>query len=894
MKSARCSRARRLVRAGVMLAFAGVAAAAHAADPAPAGLDGAAREAGAVASRFTKDVDHVTIAPLDVEALLREDAGRSADGLPPRYAVAHKAALDTDNAGTWGIAGRGMLRWQLRISSVGARSINLGFTGFELPEGASLQVYAADGSIPFRAFDVSDNEEHGQLWTPPVAGDELLLELTIPENEVQFLWLELGSINVGYRGFFSTVEGRDGVDRSGSCNLDVICGAADGYPQVDAWRDEIPGVAVISTGGSTFCTGFTVNNTAQDGTPYFMTANHCGIGAGNAPSLVAFWNYENSTCRPVGSGASGGSGNGTLTQFNTGSIFRASYSPSDMTLVELDDPINPAYEVSLLGWNRSGANATSAVAIHHPSTDEKRWSIENAATTTTSYLGTSVPGDGTHERVIDWDIGTTEPGSSGSPLFNQNNQVIGQLHGGYAACGNNDSDWYGKFSVSWNGGGTNSTRLSNWLDPGNTGATFVNTISGAGMQVDPATGVAHQGPVGGPFTNGSVDYTLSNGGGSAVNYTVTLDPGGTAPLLIDGGSSASGSISGGGGSTMVTVSLDASAAALLGVGTYSTDVVFDDTTNGRQLVRTHTVEVGLTEIAISPTDDLFGSGPTGGPFGPTRVYTVTSTQPNPVDVEVSASNSWISLNGSTGTLTFTLTGLGDSEDVIVGYSNIANTLGAGYYTGSVSFANTTSGDGNDSVNVYLDAGRVAITSTDTPVPITDNNSFQSEIFVPQDVEIGDVNIKVNISHTYIGDLIVEVMSPLGTVVRLHNRTGGSADDLITTYDDGTNAPDGPGLLADFNGESAQGTWTLLGSDNAGIDEGALNSWTLLIGAATLPPPDCVGDLDGDEDTDVLDFTIFATYFGTSVAPNTNGDMNGDGFVDVTDFSAFSSNFGCPN
>ena len=118
-------------------------------------------------------------------------------------------------------------------------------------------------------------------------------------------------------------------------------------------------MAVIGTGGGTFCTGFLVNNTAQDLTPNFMTANHCGINSGDAASLVAYWNYENSTCRPPGSAASGGPGDGTLNQFNTGSIFRASYAASDFTLVELDDPIPSAYDVHWAGWDATANDASS-------------------------------------------------------------------------------------------------------------------------------------------------------------------------------------------------------------------------------------------------------------------------------------------------------------------------------------------------------------------------------------------------------------------------------------------------------------------------------------------------------------------------------------------------------
>lgn len=845
-------------------------------------------------TQYAKNLDQIVIPPLDVEALRREDAMRSADGEPPRFAVPKPVHLTPDNSGTWTALDDNTLRWQLRITSPGALSINLGFTGYEMPEGGVLRIGAFDGSSSLRPFTVDDDEVHGQLWTPVLPSDDIVVELTVPRKMLQFTVLELGSINIGYRGFYEAMVEHGSVDRSGSCNLDVVCGAADGWPEVDLWRNEIPGVAVISTGGSAFCTGFVVNNTAQDLTPYFMTANHCGISSGNAPSLVCYWNFENSYCRQPGSAASGGSGDGSLSEFNTGSVFKASYSTSDFTLVELDDPIDPAFQVSYLGWDHSGTDATTAVGIHHPNVDEKRISFEYDPTTVTSYLGTAVPGDGTHVRITDWDVGTTEPGSSGSPLFNQDHQVIGQLHGGYAACGNDLSDYYGRFYRSWTGGGTPSSRLSDWLDPLGTGQLTINTISGAGLQVDPSMGQTHKGPVGGPFSDTPVDYTLTNPGGSSINYQVSLDPGGTAPMLIEGGTSpVSGSLAPAGGITVISVSVDAAAAAALPMGSYSTDVIFEDTTNGRQLVRTHTIDVGLTNFDVTPASDLTGSGPNGGPFGQTQVYTVTSTQPNAVSVSCTASDNWISLDGGAGPINFVLNGMGDSHQVTVGFSSAANSLSPGFYTGSVDFANLSGGTGDTSRGVTLDAGRLTIPSTDTPITISDNSSLSSYLNVPDDVTIGDLNVKIDITHTYIGDLIVELESPAGTVVRLHDRTGSSTDNLITTFDDATNAPDGPGLLADFNGESAMGTWILHVSDNASGDVGQLNSWTLLIGAAALPPPDCVGDIDGDNATNVYDFSIFASNFGSSVPPGTGGDYDSNGVVNVLDFSTLASDFGCP-
>jgi lysyl endopeptidase len=74
-----------------------------------------------------------------------------------------------------------------------------------------------------------------------------------------------------------------------------------------------------------------------------------------------------------------------------------------------------------------------------------------------------------------WEEGVTESGSSGSPIFNPQRRIVGQLFGGTSGCTSSDqSDLYGKFSASWTGGGTNETRLSNWLDPQNTGLEFID------------------------------------------------------------------------------------------------------------------------------------------------------------------------------------------------------------------------------------------------------------------------------------------------------------------------------------------------------------------------------------------------------------------------------------
>ncbi len=521
-------------------------------------------------------VDLVRIAPLDLQSIQAQDIARQAQGLAPRYAVPFPVTITPDDRGTWEDLDADTVLWRLRVTSPGALSLNFGFTGFYLPADATLVVHGADQTGQFLGFDARDNAEHGELWTPVVLFDDAVIELTAPLSQIRQVELVLGSINVGYR-FFGE---KRGGNRSGSCNIDVVC------PEGDPWWDEINSVGVISTGGSTFCSGFMVNNTAEDEKPFFMTANHCGVGSGNASSLVVYWNYQSPNC--------GQQGGGSLSDWQSGSYYRASYGSSDFTLVELDSAPNPNWNVSFSGWNRTSADATAAVAIHHPATDEKSISFEDDPCTTTSYLGTSSPGDGTHVRVEDWDLGTTEPGSSGSPLYDQDHHVVGQLHGGYAACGNDLADWYGRFSISWTGGGTSSSRLSNWLDPIGSGVNTLDTLApgSSGLRVTPSTSLKASGDVGGPFTPSSIDYTLENKNTTGINYLVS-----TNAVWLDL-TNASGSLPGG-GTTVVTVSIN-SLADTLPMGLYEDVVSFENTTDhDGDTTRKVELQVGVPTLAYS-------------------------------------------------------------------------------------------------------------------------------------------------------------------------------------------------------------------------------------------------------------------------------------------------------
>lgn len=392
---------------------------------------------------------------VDVSAIHDQELANEKKGVAPRFAVPKSVSINA-SLGHWDQTATGFT-WSHRITAPNAVSLNFGFSSFHLPVGAELNIYSADHSQFIRTFTAADNNINHELWTPVIMSDDVVMELTVPSEEsINDVQLVLTQVGQGFRTFSETTQ------KSGSCNIDVACTDSKG------WENEVNTVGVISTGGTTFCTGFMVNNTKNDKTPFFMTADHCRIKANNAATLVVYWNYQASAC--------GGSRDGKKVDFQTGAQFLAGHAQSDFTLVKLLSAPKAEWKVKFAGWDASGKEGGPTTAIHHPNTDEKAISFDHDSNEISTYLGTTAPGDGTHVRVVDWDKGTTEPGSSGSPLFDKNHRVIGQLHGGYAACENEDSDYYGRLYKSWTGGGSASTRLKDHLDAGNTGKLVTDTI----------------------------------------------------------------------------------------------------------------------------------------------------------------------------------------------------------------------------------------------------------------------------------------------------------------------------------------------------------------------------------------------------------------------------------
>lgn len=789
--------------------------------------------------------------PAQDNRLLLEEAYILDESGTYRYAEPIPTQISPKTHGEWTFE-NGMAIWTLEVESPQARNLNFGFTTYWMPEGGQLMVYSEDGRHYVGPFTDDDNKSHRQLWTPMVFGESATIEVILPEDSARLLELELTSVNHGFRN-----PGEPSRERSGSCNVDVIC------PEGDDYRDIINANGVISTGGSTFCSGSLLNNTRFDGTPLFLTAAHCGINANNAASLVVYWKFENSFCRPVGVPAGGGVGDGTLNLFNTGSFFRARSTASDFVLVELDSPVPEAAEPFYAGWDATGAEAEWSIAIHHPATNEKRISFDFDPTTTTNYLQSAINPNGTHARVANWEIGTTEPGSSGSPLYNQNKQVIGQLHGGYAACSNNLDDWYGRISVSWEGGGTPATRLRDWLDPDNTGLLAIDGFGGSPFQKD-----------GDPI----VDDSQGTGDGDGV-----IEPGESPILLsfpiINQGPDTQEGI------TATLTSETPGVQVLVGASTYP------DMGPGASALNATPFSIAVgPEVACGSPITLrleVESSTTGGPLayalptGPVcdiladfRAFGEPvvddslgngSGVPEPGDtlaIRLAVSNVGASATNIVGTLSSSTPGItvlqavssfpdiaidGNGESIGEFLVQVSSAFPCGGIIGldlaldsdqggsSVSYAIQTG------INFASDEPLVLAATPGTQIGPNAGTSTSATLSTDEFGIVTGVRVFIDLTHTWMGDLSILLTAPNGQEVLLFNRRGGSADNMRnTTFDDNADQPITAGAppyggsfrpeepLSILNGIDVAGDWIVTITDNANQDGGVFIETRVII------------------------------------------------------------------
>ena len=380
---------------------------------------------------------------IDIESLSKQDAQDLKLGHPFRFGYSFDVDIDFFDLATVNTLPNGDKIYRLEINSKNAFSINLIFNQFYLLEDTELYIYSKDKQNIIGAFSHLNNKSYKRFSTAPVFGDSIIIEYFEPSHNSSNSIINISNIINGYKNIFR------GFGDSEECHNNVNCA------EFQPWNDEIRSVVLTLTdGGTRLCSGSMINNVNQDLELYFLTSETC---LGGHEDWIFMFNYESPTCN---------NDNGITTQTVSGASLLAHHHESDFALLKLEEYPPEDYNIYFSGWDITGVNPINCTTIHHPVGDIKKISHHNGVAISDGWFFD----DDTHWKINEWSSGITEPGSYGAPLFNENKQIVGQLHGGESSCDEPIDDYYGKLSHSWEFG------LKDYLDPNNTGITELNGI----------------------------------------------------------------------------------------------------------------------------------------------------------------------------------------------------------------------------------------------------------------------------------------------------------------------------------------------------------------------------------------------------------------------------------
>jgi lysyl endopeptidase len=490
--------------------------------------------------------------PLLIESLVIEN--HQSAKKPLQFAIERQVDLRPETHGCWSVR-EGCRIWCVHIISPGAFSLGPVFNKYRLEPGVKVFVYDPDRRQIKGAFTSANNKASGVLAVGHLPGNELIIEMQVPLDIQDYGILNVESVSHAFldmRRFIPDDDCPAGeFGCSQDCEIDINC--AEG----DDWQLAKRSVVRIFT-TRLYCSGVLINNTAYDGTPYVLTAEHCINHPYYADRSVFLFNYESPACFGAeGSAAMSISGCDTI----------AVGDSIDFSLVRLSVPPPDSFGAYYAGWDRSGFQTSGSTTIHHPWGDVKKITFDHDAPSTPSQHGDVPYADlddyhyFSYWWIRNWEIGTTEGGSSGSPLFNGGQRIIGVLSGGVAKCGDsigydpetdrilysnafNYDDYYTKLGVAWDYYGDPGPSLKHWLDPGHSGATTIGGYLPTYVENQPATaGIRyriHPNPVYGSLyisllapPAGSVRYTIFDLSGTMKGQGI-IEEGGTG--MVETGS----------------------------------------------------------------------------------------------------------------------------------------------------------------------------------------------------------------------------------------------------------------------------------------------------------------------------------------------------------------------
>jgi hypothetical protein len=495
------------------------------------------------------NIPRITMPGFDLAQIEAEDIiNDAAKDAPWRFGYKYETNITPKNSGVWTDLPGGNRIWRTEIVANGALTINLTMEDVNFPEGAHLYLYDAARTHTIGAYTSRNNHHSGELGTDLVYGDHIVVEYFEPAAVRGQGKFTINGVTHGYRSLNIVQKNlAKALNSSGDCNIDARCPLDPYVGSLSAWDDQIRSVAMIVVNGSGICTGALINNSCNDGTPYFLTADHCLGGTSN-------WLFRFNWDVPEGDpGMSCATTANTPNAFNNpsnydqttvnGATILVNGGQADHALLLLDNlTVADATNWGLFyaGWDNSDVQnaVTEVTGIHHPAGDIKK--ICRANDNGNGIFHANNAGAATWE-IDSWEDGVTEPGSSGSPLFDQNGRIIGQLYGGAAACSgtvnNGQLDYYGRLGVSWGLG------IGAYLDPASCGGSntvndgwdpnAVTTVDDASIQgitspeaelcgdsFDPIVTLRNAGA--NALTSATITYNIDGGANLTYNWTGNL------------------------------------------------------------------------------------------------------------------------------------------------------------------------------------------------------------------------------------------------------------------------------------------------------------------------------------------------------------------------------------
>lgn len=351
--------------------------------------------------------------------------------------------------GEWTDTSNGRV-WTMTIQSNNAKSITLVFDDLVLKEGAELYMVNAEQDIVFGPITNDALGLTKKIVSDIISGSKVRLYLYEP-NELK----GTSSLTIT-----RVIHGSRTVEKSANTRYmyDVAC-----YP---AWIDSSDGVGVVIAQDGSISGGSLVMSADFSFKPYFYTQYK---NDNNYLSAAYKFRSRKESC--------GGSTN-VISYTYYGAVLKASWTNNIFALLELNSNIQKQPNITWLGWDRSSNTPSSCTGFGINSLHNLVVAFKNGAPET----GTIDNITATQWLIYEWDTGSLDNHNEGAPLLNQNKRIVGHLNlrGQFLTIiqdtlGLQDKHYYGMFKTSWSGGGTNNSRLSNWLDPNSSGVMTTNS-----------------------------------------------------------------------------------------------------------------------------------------------------------------------------------------------------------------------------------------------------------------------------------------------------------------------------------------------------------------------------------------------------------------------------------